>query len=99
MISIFVSLKVTIIYFAFGACMFSKDNSSHMLDLINNTLAALEECRIAVEKTIIPLGQPVELLPRSKRILLMQAELVDRYGLSSDVFGNADQKRLRVYPL
>ena len=65
----------------------------------DDALAALEECRLAVEKIVIPLGRPTELLPRSERVLLMQKELVTRYSLSSDVFGNADQKRLRIYPL
>lgn len=63
-----------------------------------DALAALEECRQAVETVVIPLGRPVELLPRSERVRLMQADLVTRYRLRSDVFGQVDQQRLRVFP-
>jgi hypothetical protein len=63
-----------------------------------DSLAALEECRLAVEKVVVPLGRPVELLPRSEKVREMQADLVMRYRLRSDVFGQADQQRLRVYP-
>jgi len=63
-----------------------------------DSLAALEECRQAVEKVVVPLGRPVELLPRSERVRLMQVDLVTRYRLRSDVFGQADQQRLRVFP-
>ncbi len=63
-----------------------------------NDLAALEECRLALEKIVMPFGRPVELLPRDERVLKMQADLVARYRLRSDVFGSADQQRLRIYP-
>ncbi len=63
-----------------------------------DSLAAMEECRLALEQVVVPLGRPVELLPRSKRIIDMQAELVTRYRLRSDVFGQANQQHLRVYP-
>ncbi len=61
-------------------------------------LSALEECRLAVEKVVIPLGRPVELLPRSTRVIKMQSDLVNRYQLRSDVFSHAEDQRLRVYP-
>ncbi len=61
-------------------------------------LSALEECRLAVEKVVIPLGRPVELLPRSTRVIKMQSDLVSRYQLRSDVFSHAEDQRLRVYP-
>ena len=63
-----------------------------------DALAALEECRLAVEKVVLPYGRPVELLPRSEQVRQMQVDLVTRYRLSSDVFGQAEQQRLRVYP-
>ncbi len=63
-----------------------------------DALAALEECRLALEKVVIPLGRPVELVPRSEKILKMQADLVTRYRLRSDVFGHADHQRIRIYP-
>ena len=59
---------------------------------------AMEECRLAVEKVVLPRGQPVELLPRSERVRTMQAELVSRYRLRSAVFGRGPQQRLRVFP-
>jgi stage III sporulation protein SpoIIIAA len=60
--------------------------------------AAMEECRLAVEKVVLPQGLPVELLPRSERVRTMQAELVSRYRLRSAVFGRGAQQRLRVFP-
>jgi hypothetical protein len=60
--------------------------------------AAMEECRLAVEQVVLPHGRPVELLPRSERVRAMQAELVSRYRLRSSVFGQGDQQRLRVFP-
>ncbi len=60
--------------------------------------AAMEECRLAVEKVVLPQGRPVELLPRSERVRSMQAELVSRYRLRSAVFGRGAQQRLRVFP-
>jgi stage III sporulation protein SpoIIIAA len=59
---------------------------------------AMEECRLAVERVVLPQGQPVELLPRSERVRTMQAELVSRYRLRSAVFGRGPQQRLRVFP-
>ena len=64
----------------------------------DDELAALEECRLAVEQVVMPQGRPVELLPRTERVLRMQADLVSRYQLRSDVFGQAEQSRLRVFP-
>jgi stage III sporulation protein SpoIIIAA len=60
--------------------------------------AALEECRLAVERMVLPEGRPVELLPRSERVRQMQAELVGRYRLRCAVFGKGNQQRLRVFP-
>ena len=64
----------------------------------DDELAALEECRLAVEKVVMPEGRPVELLPRTERVRRMQEELVERYRLRSDVFGSEDHCRLRVFP-
>ena len=63
-----------------------------------DALAALEECRLAVEQIVMPQGRPVELLPRNENVLQMQADLVARYSLQSDVYGSSDQRRLRVFP-
>ena len=67
-------------------------------DSQDDELAALEECRLAVERVVMPQGRPVELLPRSERVRRMQADLVSRYRLRSDVFGQAEGCRLRVFP-
>ena len=64
----------------------------------DDELAGLEECRLAVEQVVMPEGRPVELLPRSARVRQMQADLVSRYRLRSDVFGQEDRCRLRVFP-
>ena len=63
-----------------------------------NVHAALEECRLAIEKAVVPLGQPIELLPRNMKVLQMQIDLVNRYRLRYDIFDDAYQKRIRVYP-
>ena len=65
---------------------------------LDDVHAALEECRLAVEQVVLPLGQPVELLPRSERVRQMQAELISRYRLRSAVFGRGLEQRLRVFP-
>ena len=64
----------------------------------DDALAAMEECRLAVEKVVLPQGRPVELLPRSEAVRRMQVELVERYRLRSAVFGRGEQQRLRVFP-
>ena len=64
----------------------------------DDALAALEECRLAVERLVLPEGRPVELLPRSEAVREMQAELAARYQLSSAVFGSGRQQRLRIFP-
>ncbi|WP_411869371.1 AAA family ATPase [Vulcanococcus limneticus] len=64
----------------------------------DDALAALEECRLAVEQLVLPQGRPVELLPRSARVRELQAELAARYRLGSAVFGSGGQQRLRIFP-
>ena len=64
----------------------------------DDALAALEECRLAVERVVLGQGQPVELLPRSEAVRQLQAELAGRYRLRTAVFGHGDQQRLRVFP-
>jgi stage III sporulation protein SpoIIIAA len=65
---------------------------------LDDGLAALEECRRAVEQVVLPQGRPVELLPRSERVRGLQAELVGRYRLRCAVFGSGESQRLRVFP-
>jgi stage III sporulation protein SpoIIIAA len=65
---------------------------------IDDDLAALEECRLAVEQLVLAQGQPVELLPRSERVRRLQAELAAHYQLASAEFGSGRQQRLRIFP-
>ena len=64
----------------------------------DDDLAALEECRLAVEQRVLAQGQPVELLPRSERVRRLQAELAGRYQLATAEFGQGRQQRLRIFP-
>jgi hypothetical protein len=64
----------------------------------DDELAALEECRLAVEQLVLPQGQPVELLPRSPRVRRLQAELAAHYQLATAEFGSGGQQRLRIFP-
>jgi len=64
----------------------------------SDALAALEECRLAVERVVLPEGRPVELLPRDAAVRELQAELVERYGLRSASFGRGPWQRLRIFP-
>jgi stage III sporulation protein SpoIIIAA len=59
---------------------------------------ALEETRLAVEQIVLPMGQPVELLPRSARVRELQQELVSHYQLNSTMFGDEPHRRLRIFP-
>ena len=74
------------------------DSPSGSLSRPDDSLEALEECRLAVEGVVLAQGRPIELLPRSGPIRALQAELVARYRLESAVFGRGDQQRLRVFP-
>ena len=65
---------------------------------LDDALAALEECRLAVEQVVLPEGHPVELLPRNGRVRQMQAELASRYRLRTAVFGRGPAQYLRVFP-
>ncbi len=71
--------------------MFSRNGSEDEIE-------ALEEARLAVERIVIPKGQPVELLPRSSSVRKMQHELVEHYHLKSGSFGEEPNRRLRIYP-
>jgi len=73
-------------------------SADHPPSAADDALAALEECRLAVERLVLPQGQPVELLPRSEAVRRMQAELAARYQLESAVFGSGHQQRLRIFP-
>jgi stage III sporulation protein SpoIIIAA len=65
---------------------------------LDDAHAGLEECRLAVERVVLPQGRPVELQPRSERVRQLQAELAGRYRLRCAVFGLGPLQRLRVFP-
>jgi stage III sporulation protein SpoIIIAA len=77
-----------------------ESDSAGMTSLLDgdDDLAALEECRLAVEQRVLAQGQPVELLPRSERVRRLQAELAGRYQLATAEFGQGRQQRLRIFP-
>jgi hypothetical protein len=58
----------------------------------------LEEARLAAEQIVMPLQQPVELLPRPEFVRKAQAALCERYGLAWEVVGSKTEARLRVSP-
>jgi hypothetical protein len=58
----------------------------------------LEEAQLAVEQIVLPLKQPVELLPRSEGVRDAQAAMVGRYKLGVEVVGAGDDARLRILP-
>jgi hypothetical protein len=65
---------------------------------LDDALAALEECRLAVEQVVLPQGHPVELLPRNGRVRQLQAELASQYRLRTAVFGRGPAQYWRVFP-
>lgn len=58
----------------------------------------LEEARLAAEQIVMPLQQPVELLPQPEFVRKAQAALCERYGLAWEVVGSKTEARLRVSP-
>lgn len=58
----------------------------------------LQEARVAIERVVIPKGQPVELLPRPPNIILLQKDLVRQYKLHSKKIGTEPDERLRIFP-
>lgn len=69
----------------------AKTNESEKID-------ALEEARIAMERVVIPKGEPVELLPRPSNIILLQKDLIRKYKLKSERIGIGTDLRLRILP-
>mmetsp|Transcript_11167 Transcript_11167/g.44958 ORF Transcript_11167/g.44958 Transcript_11167/m.44958 type:complete len:751 (-) Transcript_11167:91-2343(-) len=58
---------------------------------------ALEEVRMAVEQLVIPHQEPVELLPRDKRLLKMQADLItEEYRLQYEECGEGSSRRIKI---
>lgn len=60
---------------------------------------ALEECRAAVEKIVIPKQQAVELLPRPPAVIARQVALAQSYRLITEQVGaSSASARLRILP-
>ncbi|KAJ3708965.1 hypothetical protein LUZ61_012670 [Rhynchospora tenuis] len=60
---------------------------------------ALEEARLAIEKTVIPNGQSVLLLPRSQPIISAQIELIESFRLKWETVSRENLVCLRILPL
>lgn len=58
----------------------------------------LDEARLAAEQIVIPLQQPVDLLPRSELVRKAQSALCGRLGLLSEVVGEGGDSRVRILP-
>eukprot|EP00775_Hariotina_reticulata_P010826 gene10824-10983_t len=54
---------------------------------------ALEEARLAAEQIVLPLQQPVELLPRANLVRKAQVAMCGRYQLGWEVVGSGSQAR------
>ncbi|KAK4255868.1 hypothetical protein QN277_008806 [Acacia crassicarpa] len=65
---------------------------------LSEKVDALEEARMAVEHTVIPKGEPVDLLPRSSAILSLQLELVQKYQLEAKKITSDSGVHLRILP-
>ncbi|KXZ55595.1 hypothetical protein GPECTOR_2g1145 [Gonium pectorale] len=59
---------------------------------------AIEEAQGAVTDIVIPLHQPVELLPRAPSVLEAQIRLLERYKLTYEIVGSGTEARLRILP-
>jgi len=59
---------------------------------------AAEEARLAVENIVLPMGQIVELQPRSPGALALQIQVVEGYSLDWAYVGESPNTRLRVSP-
>jgi stage III sporulation protein SpoIIIAA len=64
----------------------------------SDEMEALAEVRLVVERVVIPLRQPVDLLPRSARVRKLQHQLVERYRLNSNSVDSEPERHLRIYP-
>jgi hypothetical protein len=60
--------------------------------------SGLTEAQLAAEQIVLPLGQPVELLPRAERVRRAQAALCGRIGVSWELVGEGSNARLRLLP-
>lgn len=68
--------------------------------VIHNEAEALAEVREAVEKIVLPTGQPIELVQRSEDVVTKQAALAEAtFGLATEKLRRGNQFRLRILPV
>ncbi|RAL38118.1 hypothetical protein DM860_000812 [Cuscuta australis] len=88
------AIEALVADYADGSIFFESEpkvNESEKMD-------ALEEARIAIERVVIPIGEPVELLPRPSSIISLQTDLISKYNLTSERIGAESDARLRIMP-
>nr|YP_010337979.1 hypothetical protein MW591_pgp051 [Timspurckia oligopyrenoides]UNJ17564.1 hypothetical protein [Timspurckia oligopyrenoides] len=64
----------------------------------SNELEALEETRIAIEKIVLTLKTPAELMPRGESLRVIQSDLIRSYSLTLQQAGEEPYRRIRIYP-
>ncbi|KAK9088992.1 hypothetical protein Scep_028074 [Stephania cephalantha] len=57
-----------------------------------------QEARLAIERVVIPKGEPVDMLPRPDHIISIQIELVQKYHLRHEKIGKDPDFHLRILP-
>ncbi|XP_018512332.1 uncharacterized protein ycf45 isoform X1 [Brassica rapa] len=65
---------------------------------LSEKMDALEEARLAIERIVIPEKEPVDLLPRPRKIVSFQGNLVRKYNLRSERQWRGDEVYLRILP-
>ncbi|KAI4333597.1 hypothetical protein L6164_018381 [Bauhinia variegata] len=75
-----------------------KDSGSLDKVKLSEKVDALEEARMAIEHTVIPKGEAVDLLPRSSPILSLQLDLVRKYQLEARRMSRESDVHLRILP-
>lgn len=76
----------------------SKSRSRGIARALQEEEEGLDEARLAAEQIVMPLQQPVELLPRSELVRKAQVALCGRLGLKCEVVGSGTEAKVRVLP-
>lgn len=58
----------------------------------------MQEARLAIERIVIPEKEAVDLLPRPRKIVSFQGNLVRKYNLRSGRHWRGDEVYLRILP-
>nr|YP_009399743.1 hypothetical protein [Digenea simplex]ARW69562.1 hypothetical protein [Digenea simplex] len=64
-----------------------------------DTLNALIEARLAIEKIVLTYKQSVQLLPRSTSVKSLQCKLIKMYNLKYSYYGNSSHQSIIIYPI